>query len=138
MLVFTKEWVGELISRYDSRSRIHRSRPYFIATADEFRLMREQIEAWVADLPEHSQAKVIPRLRSEEHIWETYHELAVGSLFRNLGFRLEYDKNFGVQTPDWFVSSNDGSQTFIVEVFTQNVSESKDSENIKQSDLNGA
>jgi hypothetical protein len=93
-----------------------------IATDREvpFTLIHQQIEDWVAALPQAERTKMIPKLRSKDHFWHAYHELVVGNFLNGLGLKTEYERKFGEQTPDWFAYSNDGSQSFIVEVVTVN------------------
>jgi hypothetical protein len=129
MLVFTEIWLQELAQRYRDHKPHTKPFVYFVATEDKFCLMREQIEKWVVGLPEHLQNNVIGKLQAEENFRQTYHELVIGSLLRDLGLQTEYEKNFGELTPDWYVSPSDGSQAFIVEVLTENISASETSEN---------
>ena len=137
MLVFTEIWLQELVNRYRNHKRHTKPFVYFVATEDEFQATREQVEEWVAILPEHLQKKAIANLRAEANFQQTYHELVVGSLFRNLGLLTEYEKAFNGQTPDWFVSSSDGSQHFVVEVVTENISQSVASWDARISNLQG-
>jgi hypothetical protein len=133
--VFTAEWIQTAEKRYGNRPRSLKSWPYLIATDGEFSSIRQQIEDWVADLSEAARKKIIPNLRSSDNFWHACHELAVGSFLKELGLQIEFEKQFGEQTPDWFVCSKDGLRPFIVEVFTVNVSESTDFENNQLDDL---
>ena len=138
MLVFTENWKSELESRYRNHKRYTKPFIYFVATENEFQSIREQLEEWVSALPEDlRKERAIKNLRSEESFRQTYHELAVGALLKNSGLKTEYDKEFNGKTPDWFISSNDGSQDFIVEVFTENISQSAASWDTRLSDLQG-
>jgi hypothetical protein len=121
--VFSPGWVQQVEPRYGHLRRSEKSWPYLTATDGEFpfHLMREQIESWLAVLPEAERTKMIPNLRCSDGFWHTYHELAIGSFLRELGVQLQFEKQFGEQTPDWFADSKDGSPSFIVEVFTANV-----------------
>jgi hypothetical protein len=126
MLVFTEEWLKGLTHRY--RNHKGHSKPfiYFVAVEDEFKSTREQIEKWVALLPAGLQKKVIASLQSDVGFQQTYHELAVGSLISGSGLQLTYERDFDGLTPDWFVSAGNGLN-FIVEVFSENVSQTTDS-----------
>ncbi len=134
-IVFTAKWIQTVEKRYSDRPRSLKSWPYLIATDHEFFPIRQQVENWIADLPEAEQKKMTPNLRSSDNFWHTCHELAVGSFLKELGLQVEFEKQFGEQTPDWFVCSEDGLHPFIVEVFTVNVSESTDFENNQLDDL---
>ncbi len=121
MQVFTEEYEQTLRKKSEGRPGFAKPLRYSIATHEKFRPMREQIESWVAELPGRCQKRVIGNLRSDDGFSQAYHELVVGSVLRNLGLRTEFEKDFCGFTPDWFVSSEDGSESFIVEVFTDNV-----------------
>jgi hypothetical protein len=122
-------------TRYSSRKRSERPYPYFVATEQSLQTMRDEIEKWVAKLPENSRTKTISNLRAEPNFRETYNELAIGYLLGDLGLQTEYEKEIAGQTPDWYVSSQDNSAPFIVEVFTANVPESISSQNRQLNDL---
>lgn len=134
-IVFTREWIQSVEKRYGQRPRSLKSWPYLIATDNGFSSIRQQIENWVAGLPEAARAKMIPNLLSSDNFWHTYHELVIGAFLKGLGLEADFEKQFGQQTPDWFARSKDCSQSFIIEVFTVNVSESADSENTKLDEL---
>jgi hypothetical protein len=133
--VFTPEWIQMVEKRYGHRPRSLKSLPYLIATDRQFYPLFQQIEKWVAALPEAGREKMTPNLRSTDNFWHTCHELIVGSFLKELGLQVEFEKQFGKQTPDWFVVSKDGLHSFIVEVFTANVSESAEFENIQLDEL---
>jgi hypothetical protein len=126
MLVFNEEWLTGLTQRYRNHKRYSRPFIYFVAVEDEFKSTREQIENWVALLPAGLQKKVIASLQSDVGFQQTYHELAVGSLISGFGLQLTYESDFDGQTPDWFVRAGNGLN-FIVEVFSENVSQTTDS-----------
>jgi hypothetical protein len=134
-IVFTNEWIQTVEKRYGQRPRSLKSWPFLIATDHEFSSIRQQIENWVASLPETAQIKMVPNLRSTDNFWHTYHELIVGIFLKNLGLQVEFENKFGEQTPDWFVRSKNGSQSLIVEVFTVNISESQSSEEKQLAEL---
>jgi len=134
-MVFPPDWIQTAKSRYDSSPHFQQPWPYCIATEEKFSLLRQQIEHWVSSLPEKLQRKTIANLQKDKSFWQSYHELAIGNLLKNLGLRTEFEKDFGGLTPDWYVSASDGSQAFIVEVLTENISESEKSENKQIADL---
>ena len=127
--VFTAEWIQSVANRYDHRLRSQKPLPYLVATDDEFFPIRDKIENWIGEIPEAGRKKLTPNLRSSENFWHTCNELVVGGFLKKLGFQAEFEKQFGEQTPDWFVRFRDGLNPFMVEVFTANVSESIDFEN---------
>lgn len=118
MLVFTDEWVQQLQHRYRQHPEYTRPRIYFIATSDEARDVREEIEAMVAALPESVRKDLISRLRKDVSYVETYNELIVGNALRQLGYQVEYSKNIDGLTPDWYAYAKEGVPPFVVEVFS--------------------
>ena len=96
-----------------------------IAFQDEYKNVREEIEKWINLIPDtDKRASIVGHLRADN--WrEAYHELAVGQLFKQLGFTVEYDKpiinplapELPPKTPDWFVYIRDSGKIYI-EVFT--------------------
>jgi len=133
--VFSEDWLQLQGNRYSSYPKYQWPKPFFIATDESFRAIRDDVERLISDLPCDSQKSAIAKLRSDEQFWETYHELAVGNLLRNLGLKTEYENQLNGLTPDWLVSTSDGSEKFIVEVFTQNVSASDKAEDKQMADL---
>jgi hypothetical protein len=133
--VFTAEWIQKAEKHYSHWPRPLKPLPYLIATDRQFFPIRRKVESWVADMPEAERGKMIPNLRLTDNFWHACHELVVGSFLKGLGLHVEFEKQCGKQTPDWFVSSKDGLHPFIVEVFTVNVPESTAVENKNLHDL---
>ena len=133
--VFTAEWIQTVENRYGHLQRSQKPLPYLIATDREFFPICEKVENWIADIPETGQKKIISNLRSSDNFWHTCNELVVGSFLKGHDLQAEFEKQFGEQTPDWFVRSKDGLNPFIVEVFTANVSASIDFENNQLDEL---
>ena len=134
-MVFTPDWIQTVENRYGHLRRAQQPMPYLVATDSEFFSVREKVENWVADMPGLERAKLTPNLRSSDNFWHACHELVVGSFLKGPGFQVEFEKQFGEQTPDWFVQTEDGSNSFIVEVFTANLPESADIENNQLNEL---
>jgi hypothetical protein len=118
MLVFTDEWIERLRHRYRQHAEYERPRIYFIATLDDWRDRREQIETWVEALPQVVQRDLIPRLRNDRSFIETYNELLVGYSLKQLGYQVEYNHEFNGLTPDWYTYGKDNVPPFVVEVFS--------------------
>jgi hypothetical protein len=137
MQVFAEEWVQQIRCRYEQQPNYRRPRIYFVATSDELRTVHDEIEQWVAGLPQADQPKVIPKLRSVRNFTQTYHELAVGNTLIRLGYQLEYEKALDKLTPDWYVWPNREIPAFIVEVFTANLSAAKERQYSQEKDLLG-
>jgi hypothetical protein len=125
MRVFDAAWVKDIEQRYERFPPNQRPIIYAIAVHEDRQPFRAEIEAWVGALSSTAKAKIIPRLRSPENIQQSYNELAVGHVFRELGYDLEYEKPFGDLTPDWFVSSKGAEPAFVVETFTANPPKSR-------------
>src|SRR5215204_3711733 len=124
--VFTPQWIAEMSDKYNLVPDYQRPSIYFLATTEIGRILREQIESWVATLPEETFNKVVPKLRSERGFQHTYHELAVGQFLKEHGFIVEYDKSFHGLTPDWYVHQGPHTTPFLVEVFTDEISKTRD------------
>src|SRR5208283_3936328 len=80
--VFTPEWIQTVEKRYGHRPRSLKSLPYLIATDLQFYPLCQQIEKWVAGLPEAGRGKMTPNLRSSDNFWHACHELVVGSFLK--------------------------------------------------------
>jgi hypothetical protein len=124
--IFTPEWIEQTTNKYNQLPDYQRPSIYFLATTVNGRVLREQIEAWAADLPKAALERMIPKLRSERGFQDTYHELAVGQFLKEKGFYVEYDKNLHGLTPDWYVHQGEHTPPFLVEVLTDGVSETRD------------
>jgi hypothetical protein len=118
--VFDPVWVENIKRRYERLPPYDRPVIYPIAVDEKREGLRTEIESWVEPLPVATRRKLIPRLRSSEHIQQTYNELAVGHTLRQLGYELEYERSIDGLTPDWFVHPRDEVPTFVVEAFTSN------------------
>jgi hypothetical protein len=123
--VFTDEWKQRAIDRYKHLKDHNKPYIYFVAVSDRFQQLRLEIEEGVAALPPPAQKGVITRLRSPSNFTHTYHELVVGRLLRQLGHAVEYEVDIGGLTPDWYVHAKDEIPSFVLEVFTANVSDKR-------------
>jgi hypothetical protein len=123
-LVFTDEWLAQLRAQFVGKHAYQTTYIYRVATFRKTALRRREIEAWIARLDRAEQDKLIPRLRSSENHYQTYHELAVGALLTEAGLTARYEEELdsGV-SPDWIVRRSDGSLLMAVEVLSVNPSE---------------
>lgn len=128
MKVFTDEWKQTMIQRYERLPKHNRPYLYFVATREELRPLREEIEEGVAALSPAAQVSVISKLRSPKNFIHTSHELTVGRLLRRLGYEVEYERSIGGFTPDWYVHPRREIPAFVFEVFTAEVSEKRRAE----------
>jgi hypothetical protein len=118
--VFADDFLSELHARFDSRQDYHAGPAYRVAVWESTAPIRVEIEQWVAELPEPARRKIVPRLRSDENLDSTYHELAVGMLLRGAGLEVEYEATTAGVTPDWTATAPDGRRLMFVEVLTAN------------------
>lgn len=118
MRVFNEENVQELKRRYEQKLDSEKPIIYLIAVDQRLQYLRDEIEEMVATLPISKQQAVIPRLINANNFIDTYSELAVGNIIKQLGYQLEYDKKLEGFTPDWYVYSKQKIPDFIIEVFT--------------------
>lgn len=121
MEVFTDGWISQIRKKHEQRQGL-RTYLYLLATKDEYQTTRAEIENWINGLPEIIRSKLISRLRSSKNHIQTYNELAIGSVLKQLGYQLEYEKPLSGHTPDWYVHPKGDIPAFIVEVFTANPS----------------
>ncbi len=121
MEVFTDGWISQIRKKHEQRQGL-RTYLYLLATKDEYQTTRAEIENWINGLPEIIRSKLISRLRSSKNHIQTYNELAIGSVLKQLGYQLEYEKPLSGHTPDWYVHLKGEIPAFIVEVFTANPS----------------
>ena len=121
MEVFTDGWISQIRKKHEQRQGL-RTYLYLLATKDEHQTTRAEIENWINGLPEIIRSKLISRLRSSKNHIQTYNELAIGSVLKQLGYQLEYEKPLSGHTPDWYVHPKGDIPAFIVEVFTANPS----------------
>lgn len=137
MLVFTDEWVQKIRRRYKQYPDYQKPWLYTVAISNKLETVRNEIEEWVNWLPQSDQSKVIKNLQSKNFI-QTYHELAVGSILKRLGYQVEYEKKIDNNlTPDWYAHPNKGRHAFIVEIFTDNRSETTEKHDKQENDLLG-
>jgi hypothetical protein len=137
MKVFTEEWVAQLEKRYGRLPEYQRPVIYTVATGDHNQPVRLKIEDWLVDLALQPavERELIRRLRSPEHFIHTYHELIFADILQRRGFALEYEKQMDGLTPDWFVGAKSEIPAFILEVFTANISDTRNSERHQISQL---
>lgn len=109
-LVFPDKYIATLSERSTP--------PKEIATSQGYCTVREQVERWVALLPDDCQKNVIAKLRKgNKQTWDTYHELAVGHVLRMSGFTPLYEERRVKKSPvDWYVPHH--NPPFLVEVFS--------------------
>lgn len=119
--VFEESWIKQLKLRYN-KSGISAPPVYRVATLDEWRDIRDEIENWFVQLSEFSQKKLLLNLRNPNSFLQTYNELAVAGSFLELNYDLEYESNIEGLTPDWIIKK-DNETLFIVEVFSRVVPE---------------
>src|SRR5574341_1577471 len=123
MRVFSGEWLQQIQHRYDHYPDYKKPHIHRIATSNELQSVRDEIEQWLARLPEAARGRVVANVRSARSFRQTYHELAVGHILRRLGYEVEYEKAINNLTPDWHLEPKDKIPPFLVEVFTANQSE---------------
>jgi hypothetical protein len=137
MLVFTQKNVEGIQQKYSGFPGHRVPTIYWVATHPEYEDQRNIIEQWVARLPDHKRKGVIGRLLSEQHYWDTYNELRIGDALRTLGYRIEYERPIPriPKTPDWYVTPQNETLAFYVEVFTPNPSNTRVKDENKWHDL---
>ena len=120
-LVFTAGFVEDLRRRYESKPLSHRVDVFHTATSPDLAGLRAWVETVVSAVPEPGRAKLISRLRSDDHLVNTLNELAVGAALQAAGFAPLYERELEGGTPDWFVPATHGAPPLIVEVWNKNL-----------------
>ena len=118
--VFTDEFLATLHRRYDGKPPSHQVDLYYAATSANRAGLRNWIEQVVATVPEPGQAKLISRLRADEHFVNTTNELAVGAALQTSGRTVLYEHELDGGTPDWYLPGFDTIPDLIVEVWNKN------------------
>jgi len=137
MGVFTSQYVRAIRSRFDPLPEYQRPPIYWLATARAHQSTRAEIEKWVAGLPQPARKRMIPNLRAPETMVQTYHELAVGSILKRLGYHVEYERPMATLAPDWYVHATARTPAFIVEVFSSGLPQAAVSRDSQTEDLLG-
>lgn len=127
MLVFTDEWVGEVKARYERLPTYSRPIIYHIAVNDNYEYFRNEIEDYIQLVPEEASDVLVSRLRSEDHIFQTHRELAVGALVMqdfsaSLIYEREYMIDSSTMSPDWTILNEFNKPVCVIEVVTDNPS----------------
>ncbi len=136
-LVFTSDFLDELERRYDNRRSWEQPDVYFLATSPERATEREWIEHQVAELDSDARAKVIPKLRSDDHWVATFHELSVLAVLRDAWLEPTYESILAGTdlTPDILIEG--AGRGVAVEVWTRRVSDRKRKEQVGWRELCG-
>jgi hypothetical protein len=117
-MVFSEEWCTGLHRRFDHQPLFQRTQTYFLACSPEQAPVRDYLEAQVANFPARSQERIIAAIRGSDNYAPILAELVVGSQLWRRGFVPEYEREFGELTPDWYVTANDRTPAFVVEVYS--------------------
>lgn len=119
-IVFTDEFVADLRRRYEGKPSSYRSDLYYVGTSPDRSGLRAWVEAVVWRVPQPGRAKLIPRLRSDQHLANTLNELAVGAALQTAGRVAMYEHDLAGATPDWYVPGSADHPPVIVEVWSKN------------------
>jgi hypothetical protein len=146
--VFTSEAIDRIRRTYADFPDHRKPAVYWIATDPEHQATRLRIDEWVSLLPDEMddddrrrsiRKNVIKRLKSADNFWDTYNELYVGDILRQLGYVVDYERPIPnaekLKTPDWYVESKDNAPPFYVEVFTPGQSRHRRENDNKWEDL---
>lgn len=128
MQVFTEDWLSKIQKQYERLPSYSRPITYHIAFSDRYKYLRSEIEEYLSLVPKESHDDLVARLRSEDHIFQTHRELAVGAqLVTTCQVSLKYEQKYKIDdnelTPDWTVCNDAGESLCVVEVITDNPSE---------------
>ncbi len=132
--VFSSDWVGKVQRQYKDMPSNKQPAIYRLANDAILQDLREEIEAFVADMPEAQGELIVSKLHSRYGFEPMRQELIVGMLLDKVGFDVEYEEKIDGIMPDWTVSRGREDSMFIVEVVSDKVSRNNDDKN-NMSDL---
>ncbi|MFJ8636988.1 hypothetical protein [Streptomyces sp. NPDC093568] len=119
---FGPEFVAEQKRRYGQRRPEGRPLSYDLAVEDEYGPWRAWLDAQLALLPDKQADNYARNLWRDQNFWSDHIELAAGEALRASGLRVEYERLWGTQTPDWTVLDAEGRPMALVEVLTHSPS----------------
>lgn len=119
-LVFTDDFIDDLDRRYAGKPAAYQVDLFFAARSPSRAGLRDWIERAVALVPAPGQAKLISRLRVDEHFVNTLNELAVGAVLQGSFATVLYEQKLKGLTPDWYVPGIGSMPPLIVEVWNKN------------------
>jgi len=130
MQPFDKGWVERLERlerQYGSKHPWEQPLKYRIATDDDLAPARRVVNNFFQRCPQATQARLLPRVRSDKLCWDTYHEIVVGDMLSRSGLAPEYEHLLAPRlTPDWYVPPEGSEPGCYVEVFSHNLPPMKD------------
>ncbi|WP_405542712.1 hypothetical protein OG478_13560 [Streptomyces phaeochromogenes] len=119
---FGPDFVAEQKGRYGHRRPEGRPLSYDLAVEDAYEPWRAWLDAQLALLPEKDADSYAWNLWKDQNFWSDHIELAAGEALRASGLGVEYERVWGIQTPDWTVLDEDGWPVALVEVLTHSPS----------------
>ncbi|MDQ0765659.1 hypothetical protein [Streptomyces canus] len=119
---FGPDFVAEQRRRYGHRRPEGRPLSYDLAVENEYETWRVWLDAQLALLPEKDAETYARNLWRDQNFWSDHIELAAGEALRASGLRVEYERLWGTQTPDWTVLDEAGEPLALVEVLTHSPS----------------
>lgn len=120
MKAFSEEHIARISKNYESDPDHRKPEIFWIATLPEYSTLRNQISHWVETyIPNSSRGELVNKLGLKEHFRATYNELLIAHKLTLLEYTITYEPKLGnSKTPDWFITNQDGSMRFYVEVFS--------------------
>jgi hypothetical protein len=118
MHLYTDEFMEKLEIIYKDKPK---NAFFNIATLSHNSGIKFQTEEWLNELSVANRNQFLKRFKkNHDNFLDTYHELAIGILFKRAELNPEYDKEINGKTPDWFLPAN-GHSACIVEVSSLNM-----------------
>lgn len=115
---FGPRFVAEQRHRYGKRPPEQRMLSYDVAVLEEYEPWRIWLDEQLDLLPEALAATFAANLWRDQNFWPYVMELATGAALRQRGFGVEFERQWGSQTPDWTVIDERGAPVALVEVLT--------------------
>jgi hypothetical protein len=127
MQPFDEQWTQRLKRQYGSKHAWEQPLKYHIATDDGLAPVRRLINNFFEQCPQETQHRLLPRVRSDNLFWDTYHEIVVGDMLARSGLAPEYEHLLAPGLPpDWYMSSDGHAPGCYIEVFSYNLPPMKD------------
>lgn len=114
--MFDEQLRESLVRRYEHRSSSCRPEYWLVATAPERADQRDWVNKALALVSEPCRSKLWSRLTDDNHFLQTYHELSVAAILQEVSLRPCYEMEFGGQSPDLTILTEDGRPAVLVEV----------------------
>ena len=121
--ILTQEAVKRIRDQFSKKPRHLRPRLYAVACNPRGASIRKKLERWAASLPRDILGSLIPRLLNPRNHKAACGELLLAHILIEGGFDVEFEPVMSGLTPDFLVAPKGSCADFILEVFTEHMSD---------------